>query len=71
VQEGLERFASRRRDAAKADDVPIFLLDIYSKGERATLMRAELNEFKEILGGLAEDYRASVGSTARRLSEGV
>lgn len=39
------------------DDVPVFLLGIFSKGERINLSKAERNELKAILGGIAADYR--------------
>lgn len=41
-------------------DVPVFLLDIYEKGEKVNLTMVEKNELKKILGGIADDYRASV-----------
>ena len=37
--------------------VPVFLLALYSKGERADLSKAERNELRSILGSLAETYR--------------
>ena len=43
-----------------ADDVPVFLLDIYSKGDKANLSKAERNMIREYLDGLADDYRDSV-----------
>lgn len=43
-----------------ADDVPVFLLDVYSKGERINLTQGERNELREILGTLAEEWRQSV-----------
>jgi hypothetical protein len=41
-------------------DIPVFLLGVLSKGERANLSKAEQNELRKELAGLAEDYRASV-----------
>jgi hypothetical protein len=52
-----------------ADDVPVFLLEIFAKGERVDLTKAERNELKRILGGVAESYRASVKAKVARLSE--
>jgi hypothetical protein len=49
-----------------AEDVPIFLLDIYSKGERVNLSQAERNELKRILGRVADDYRQSVKAKTTR-----
>ena len=43
-----------------ADDVPIFLLDLYGKGEKANLTKAERNALHAILSTLAEKYRKSV-----------
>jgi hypothetical protein len=52
-----------------AQDVPVFLLDIYEKGEKISLSKAEKNEMKKILGGIADDYRASVDAKMARISE--
>ena len=41
-------------------DIPVFLLSIFSKGEKANLSQAERNELKEILGSIAESYREGV-----------
>ena len=38
-------------------DVPIFLLNVFTKGERANLSKAEQNALRVILGGIAEQYR--------------
>jgi hypothetical protein len=38
-------------------DVPVFLLAVYSKGEKANLSRAERNELKSILRDIVRDYR--------------
>lgn len=51
------------------EDVPIFLLDLFSKGERIDLTQAERNELRDILGGIAEDYRESVKRKVTRLQE--
>ena len=48
------------------DDVPVFLLGVLSKGERANLTKAEQNEVRKELSGLTSDYRASVRSKATR-----
>lgn len=52
-----------------ADDVPVFLLDVFTKGEKINLSQKERNELKSILGRLAEDYRASERQKVTRLSE--
>lgn len=41
-----------------ADDVPVFLLAVISKGERANLSRAEQNALSAELAELVSDYRA-------------
>jgi hypothetical protein len=40
-----------------ADDVPVFLLDLYGKGEKANLTQAEKNALRAILASLADEYR--------------
>ena len=42
------------------EDIPVFLLYIFSKGERANLSQAERNELKQILGSLADVYKKGV-----------
>lgn len=46
------------------DDIPVFLLAALSKGERGNLSKAERNELKRELDGLARDYRASLKAKA-------
>ena len=41
-------------------DVPVFLLNVFAKGERANLSKAERNELRKVLGDLAEAYRSGV-----------
>ncbi len=42
------------------EDVPVLMLALINKGERADLSQAERNELRKELAGYAEDYRASV-----------
>lgn len=42
------------------DDVPVLLLALIDKGERADLSQAERSELREELAGYARDYRTSV-----------
>jgi hypothetical protein len=42
-----------------ADDVPVFLLAILSKGQRADLTQGERNGLRRILGSLADEYRTA------------
>jgi len=37
-------------------DVPVFLLSVYSKGEKANLSKAERNELRGILGAIVGQY---------------
>ena len=53
-----------------ADDVPVVLLALINKGERADLSKAEQNGLRKELAGYAEDYRAGARkkvATLRRL----
>jgi hypothetical protein len=43
-----------------AEDVPVFLLDLFAKGEKVNISKSERNELKGILATLADEYRASV-----------
>ena len=42
------------------EDVPVFLLNVFAKGDKVDLSQAERNELRQELGGLAEDYRQGV-----------
>lgn len=42
------------------EDVPVFLLAVVDKGQRANLSKAERNELAEVLPRIAEAYRAGV-----------
>jgi len=37
-------------------DLPVFLLAIYSRGEKGNLSKAERNELKNILGDIVREY---------------
>jgi hypothetical protein len=41
-------------------DLPVFLITLFSKGERVNLTQAQRNEMKRELAGLVEDYRRGV-----------
>ncbi len=47
-----------------AEGVPIFLLDLFSKGDVVNLTSAERHELREILASLVDDYRASTKAKA-------
>lgn len=51
-----------------AQNLPVFLLDIFAKGEKVNLSKAERNELRGILSSLADEWRASV--KARTISLG-
>jgi hypothetical protein len=38
-------------------DIPVFLLDIYAKGEKVDLTQSERNTLKKILAEIVETYR--------------
>jgi hypothetical protein len=40
------------------DDVPVFLLSIYGKGEKGNLTKQERNELAKLLPQIADSYRA-------------
>ena len=42
-------------------EVPVFLLTVFGKGERANLSKAERNELRQVLSHLAEEYRTGTG----------
>ena len=44
--------------------MPVFLLALYGKGERADLSKAERNELRVLLGSLVETYRKGAGRHA-------
>lgn len=52
-----------------AEDVPVFLLELYAKGEKINLTQSERNELRAILGGIANDYRKSSRAKVARLRE--
>jgi hypothetical protein len=39
------------------EDIPVFLLDVYSKGDKINLSQAERNQLRDILGQMADAYR--------------
>lgn len=42
------------------DDLPVFLLNVFKKGDRINLSKAEINELREELSHLAREYREGV-----------
>jgi hypothetical protein len=50
-----------------AEDVPVVLLALINKGERADLSKAEQNDLRDRLSRFAETYRAGVQQKVRKL----
>jgi hypothetical protein len=48
------------------DDIPVFLLDVYGKGNRANLSKTERNELRGILTALPRVWREQARIRARR-----
>ncbi|MEO2054841.1 MAG: type II toxin-antitoxin system RelE/ParE family toxin [Nitrospira sp.] len=38
-------------------DIPVFLLNVFAKGDKVNLTKAECNTLKNILGSIADAYR--------------
>jgi hypothetical protein len=53
-----------------ADDVPVLLLALVNKGERADLSQAERNALRKELQGYADDYRAGVKTKVAEQKKG-
>ena len=47
-------------------DIPVFLMNVFSKGERANLSDAEVNALRSILAGAAKRYREAAKERAKR-----
>lgn len=50
-----------------ADDIPVFLLDIYSKDTQANLSKAEQNQLRQVLAVLPDLYRETVKQQAKKI----
>jgi hypothetical protein len=50
-----------------AEDVPVFLLDVFSKSVRINLSQSERNELKKELSGLAQDYRNTMSQRMKEI----
>lgn len=53
------------------EDIPVFLLDVFEKGDRINLSQAERNELRAILGDMAQHYRAANKAKLAQLQEKV
>lgn len=47
------------------DDVPVFLLGVYAKGQKADLTQAQRDRLRRVLATLADVYRAATKEAAR------
>lgn len=52
-----------------AEDVPVFLLGLVSKGQRADISQADRNALRTILGTLADAYREGVAGKVSAMSQ--
>jgi hypothetical protein len=52
-----------------AEDIPVLLLALINKGERADLPKAEQTALRDLLSRFAETYRASVKQRVQALSK--
>ena len=50
-----------------ADDVPVFLLALYSKGTQTNLTKAQKNELSATLPQIAASYREAVAAKVKQL----
>ena len=48
--------------------LPLFLVTVFSKGERANLSKAECNKLRDITKAIVNEYRARV-KTANKVDE--
>jgi hypothetical protein len=46
--------------------MPVFLLDVYGKGEKSNLSQAELNALRKLTKGIVEAYQSRVSPVARK-----
>jgi hypothetical protein len=53
-----------------ADDVPVLLLAVIDKGERANLSQAERNELRQIMQTYETEYRKSVAKKVAEIKGG-
>lgn len=51
------------------DDIPVFLLSMFVKGERIDLTEAERNALKKHLSSIGEEYRAGVSGKVTKLGK--
>lgn len=47
------------------DDIPVFLLNVFAKGDKMNLTQAERNALKKVLGSVAQAYRSKGHDNSR------
>lgn len=69
------RFAGRGKGKSGAyrvvtfytgSNFPVFLITVFSKGERSNLSKAECNDLRAITKAIVAEYRAKVRTTAKK-----
>lgn len=50
-----------------AEDIPVFLMDVYVKGEKINLSAAERVELRKELESFADEYRAMIRKRVRKM----
>lgn len=50
-----------------ADDIPVFLMDVYAKGEKINLSARERVELKKELEAFADEYRQSISERVQEM----
>lgn len=53
-----------------AEDIPVMLLDIYGKGDKVNLTKAERNDLAKVLRQIEREYRASTRAKAEASTMG-
>jgi hypothetical protein len=51
------------------DDIPVFLMDVYAKGEKINLTAAERAELKKELESFADEYRAMISERVQEMKK--
>jgi hypothetical protein len=52
-----------------ADDIPVFLMDVYAKGEKVSLTAKEKAELKKELNAFADEYRAMITERVKEMKK--
>jgi len=51
------------------NDIPVFLFNVFAKGDKVNLTNAERNELRKITETIGEKYRESVRKTAKEIRD--